>query len=256
LENGKAGQDEADSTTSTATPVGQGAVTPSPPNNGNLSEPLIQLEDQEAEEEEATNAVLAVLSRPFDVVFQKTIPGEDTSAVWGFAVSMIWLCVLSYGALMCTASFSDVCGLSKATAGVTLLAWGGQLPDAIAAVALARRGMPDEAISQAIASQVINVSIGLGLPFFTYTCLTGEPSTVTNPGAVCIVALTVLGSIVAYLLCMVLGLPSWRDVTSIWGIEHCVATISTARAFMLATFFVIFYVGAIYVSEVEEHVRA
>jgi len=246
---------EAVGTPATAATAATSAMaSPAAEDRGTLNERLLDDKDAAAEEEdeEASHPVIAFLGKPFMVAFELTIPGDSRPAYQGFVASMLWLCVLSYGALECTATFADVIGLSKATAGVTLLAWGGQLPDTIAAVALARRGMPDEAISQAIASQVINVSIGLGLPFLVFTAASGEPTITKNSQSVVMIALTVLGSIVGYLFIMCLGLSSWRDLLPS-NFSTGVATITPARAVMLAAFFTVFYLGAIYAAEVHAH---
>ena len=49
-----------------------------------------------------------------------------------------------------------------------------QVPDFIASVAMARAGMFDGAVSNAVGSQVINVTIGAGLPFLLRNMLTGR----------------------------------------------------------------------------------
>ena len=55
-------------------------------------------------------------------------------------------------------------GVGKATIGATLVAFGSEIPDTISAIALARSGYNDGAMSGAIGSQVINISLGVGLP--------------------------------------------------------------------------------------------
>ena len=53
--------------------------------------------------------------------------------------------------------------------GTYVIAVGAQIPDTLAAVAFARRGQGSMAIASAIGSQVINVLIGLGLPWLIAT---------------------------------------------------------------------------------------
>jgi len=47
-------------------------------------------------------------------------------------------------------------------------------------VSVAKSGKPDEATTQAIASQLIKVSIGLGMPFALYNIIQGKPTVTHN----------------------------------------------------------------------------
>lgn len=118
---------------------------------------------------------------------------------------MVFLSVLSEGALYCAAMLADVVHIESATAGMTLLAFGGQVPDTIAAVALAREGMPDAAVSQAVASQVINITLGIGLPFLIYSLITGKPTITGDNEAIVLLAETLLLIIIVYLFTMLMG---------------------------------------------------
>merc|ERR1711933_574009 len=114
------------------------------------------------------------------------------SASKAFFICMVYLSVLSEGALYCAARLADHLRIESATAGMTLLAFGGQVPDTIAAVALAKDGMPDAAVSQAVASQVINITLGLGLPFLIYSLITGNPTKTHDNKAIVMLAETLL----------------------------------------------------------------
>ena len=57
--------------------------------------------------------------------------------------------------------------------GATLVALGAEIPDTISAVALSRNGFTHGAIAGAIGSQVINISLGIGLPALIM-CATGK----------------------------------------------------------------------------------
>lgn len=234
---------ETDSTGSTTS--GQVEATPASvaSASGALDAALLE---KEGDEEEEVGPILSALQKPFEIVFSYTI-SDPENVYSAFLQSMAWLCALSYGALLCADRLSSVWGLSQSTAGVTLLAWGGQLPDAIAAVALAKRGMPDEAISQAIASQVINVTIGLGAPFLVYTCITGKPTATAHRQTFVAVAATVLLSVVAYLASMS---PNWKTRQDSWRLT---ATITKGRAVCLAACFSVLYLGIIVFGELQHH---
>jgi Ca2+/Na+ antiporter len=58
--------------------------------------------------------------------------------------------------------------MSQTTAGATVLAFGAQIPDTFGSLSLAKAGQPGGAVANAIGSQVINVSLGVGAPFLCY----------------------------------------------------------------------------------------
>jgi len=233
---------ETDSTGSTTSSQAQTTIATAPSTSAQLDAALLE---KEADDEEEVGPMLQALQKPFEVAFKYTI-SDPENVYSAFLQSMAWLCALSYGALLCADRLSSVWGLSQSTAGVTLLAWGGQLPDAIAAVALAKRDMPDEAISQAIASQVINVTIGLGAPLLVYTWITGKPTATAHRSTFVMIAATVLLSVVAYLASMS---PNWKTQEG-WRLT---ATITKGRAVFLAACFSVLYLGIIAFGELQHH---
>ena len=63
------------------------------------------------------------------------------------------------------ASGCDTIGMSADLEGVTVLAWGAQVPDCLASLSMAKKGLGPGAVANAVGSQIINVFIGLGLPY-------------------------------------------------------------------------------------------
>merc|ERR1712048_542809 len=137
-------------------------------------------------------------------------------------------------------------GISDATAGITLLAWGGQLPDTLAAVSLAKAGKPDEAISQAISSQVINISIGIGLPLLIHGFVTGEPTVTENHMTILLIAIAVFASIVVYLASITpLDLRTYRVWLNPRHKGVLIGRLCNTRATMISVVFVACYAGSI-----------
>merc|ERR1711988_1896366 len=52
--------------------------------------------------------------------------------------------------------------------GLTLLAIGTSIPDALSSIAVARRGHGDMAVSSSIGSNIFDILIGLPIPWFMY----------------------------------------------------------------------------------------
>ena len=63
-------------------------------------------------------------------------------------------------------SFAKCRQVPLAFFGFLLVAIGAEVPDTIQSVAVARRGYGSLAVANAVGSQIINICIGLGLPWF------------------------------------------------------------------------------------------
>ena len=66
--------------------------------------------------------------------------------------------------------------------GVFVIAVGAQIPDTVQAIAVARRGFGSMAVASAVGSQVMNVLIGLGMPWTLSTSAGVHPRRGSNPG--------------------------------------------------------------------------
>ena len=141
--------------------------------------------EEEVEEEEANSCIgmfFSVCSKPIHFVFSWTVPmpAEDSqnpsTALLFVSVffSLWWITWLSSLALEVAQNATVVCGMKHSTAGATLLAAGAQIPDLFGSLSMAKGGMPGGAISNAVGSQVINVSLGVGGPFLAYNILMGK----------------------------------------------------------------------------------
>jgi len=82
-----------------------------------------------------------------------------------FAVAVALVSVLSHACLVLTIDLADEAGVSHHALGIVVVAAGAQVPDALASVAVAKRGEGPAAIANAVGAQVLNVLVGLGLPF-------------------------------------------------------------------------------------------
>lgn len=222
-----------------------------PAASGVKSVPSVAEEPGEEPEEEP-NIIVHYLQLPFNILFEKTVKVVDGFNVQ-FLISMIWLCLLSYAALELAVGVAHYWGLSDSTAGLTLLAWGGQIPDLLAAIALAKSGEPDAAIAQVIASQVINVSLGLGLPLFGYTVITGLPTQTKDNGAVQTVGFTVIVSILIYFATMIVGgegLETWKSSKAV----EWTTSLGRKHAMGFGVSFMILYVFCIFEGEINKTV--
>lgn len=91
-----------------------------------------------------------------------------------FAISMLWIAVLSYLIVMLGIGLAKALGIAEEFIGLTVLAAGTSAADLIASLIVARHGRGDMAISNAIGSNTFDILVCLGLPWLGYTILTGR----------------------------------------------------------------------------------
>ena len=108
------------------------------------------------------------LRRPIEWVCEHTIPHEpepgESTTVWlgcfrigwadnwyavGFVVSLAYVSLLAELILDSAKFACDAIGMSDDLEGVTVLAWGAQVPDCLASVALAKKGLGPGAVANA-----------------------------------------------------------------------------------------------------------
>ena len=116
-----------------------------------------------------------VASVPFQFVFGWTIPDASESSkykkyyVVTFTMSVVWIAVLSFVLCDMVARIGCMLNVSSTIMGLTVLAAGTSVPDALGSIVAAREGMGDMAVSNAIGSNVFDICLGLGLPYVVKT---------------------------------------------------------------------------------------
>jgi len=86
------------------------------------------------------------------------------SAVCSLAACVVGISVLAYAIIEFTKLLVAQIGVGTTTVGATLVSLGAEIPDTISSISLARNGHNDGAMAGAIGSQVINITLGVGLP--------------------------------------------------------------------------------------------
>lgn len=127
-------------------------------------------------------AIYYILSLPINIAFRFTVPdsnydifredkeGKKENRRWGYSLSFImcivWIGILSQFLVFCTTMFGCLVGIDPAIMGLTLLAVGTNIPDALSSIIVARNGKGDMAVANSIGSNVFDILVGLGLPWF------------------------------------------------------------------------------------------
>lgn len=147
--------------------------------------PEEKLEDEEEKKEEeedegGDSPIAKALARPLFLAFEVTIPNCSLPHNKGrylitFFASIFWIGVLSYFLVTWASKLGCLWGIHPAIMGVTVLAAGTSVPDAIGSLLVARDGQGDMAVSNAIGSNVFDILLGLGLPWTLGTLINQKP---------------------------------------------------------------------------------
>lgn len=127
-----------------------------------------------------------------------------------FTVSVAWIAGISYLMVEAARFFGCIVGIPAAVLGVTVLAAGTSVPDALASVSVARAGKGDFAVSNALGSNCFDVGIGLGAPWFLGGLILSRPQVIpTEPLTAIVVPVIILFGVLAALLAL-LALRRWQ----------------------------------------------
>lgn len=140
-----------------------------------------EVEKQDEEEEEEDENIFSIPEKPLDkvvwalnfpleVLFYFTIPNceeEEMKKYYlvSFTSCIIWMATLSFVMVTLASRIGCLIGISSVVMGMTILAAGTSVPDALASMAVARKGMADMAIANAVGSNVFDILLGLGIPW-------------------------------------------------------------------------------------------
>merc|ERR1719316_508371 len=81
-------------------------------------------------------------------------------------MSILWIGALCYIMVACATEVGQVLSINPVLMGILVLSIGTSVPDAIGSMIAARKGEADMAIANAIGSNVFDILLGLGLPWF------------------------------------------------------------------------------------------
>ena len=148
-----------------------------------------ELDDDEEDEvdclgvpkpEELGDKIFTYFSYPWYLIFMVTIPDCETEkwANWygvSFINSILWIGIICYGMVEFCILIGLMCDISSTVMGLTVLSAGTSVPDAISSIVVAQRGLGDMAISNALGSNVFDILLGLGFPYFLSALKEDQP---------------------------------------------------------------------------------
>lgn len=172
-------------------------------------EPKGDEEEEDEEPQSCLDIVLAVFSWPYEFIFNWTMPNchlemdEEEEEAWEekyeeaspeekkvmmdeamasltcgqrwfwatFFISLIHITWLSFFMVEFMLKIGCLWGIPDVVMGLTFLAMGTSIPDALGSVSVAQDGEGDMAVSNAVGSNVFDICVGLGLPWFIKLCI-------------------------------------------------------------------------------------
>ncbi|CAN0073810.1 unnamed protein product [Scytosiphon promiscuus] len=131
--------------------------------------------------------VLFVVGLPMLVILSATIPdcGNPKWQKWyvvSFLNSLLWIGVLTHYMVVWVTAVGCFLEVSPIFMGLVVLAIGTSVPDALGSMIAARSGEANMAIANAVGSNVFDVLIGLGFPWFLRGVIKGEAMDVDRDG--------------------------------------------------------------------------
>jgi len=114
---------------------------------------------------------LWLLSFPWYCAFTITIP-DCSKAFWdkwylvSFGMSIAWIGLISWYMVEWCVAIGCILKIPLSVMGVTVLAAGTSIPDALSSIVVAKQGQGNMAVANAIGSNVFDIWLGLGLPWW------------------------------------------------------------------------------------------
>ena len=150
------------------------------------------------------DALFHAVSLPIDRLFTCTIPDCESSPdryILCFGAALVYVALISDVVLLLSKQLAAQLTLPHSVVGGTLLALGAQVPDTIASLAMAKNNMANGAVSNAIGSQIINITLGTGLPYLIYTWYHDRPMHVPMSTHIRPIATALAVNIGLYIVC-------------------------------------------------------
>lgn len=173
---------------------------------------------------------------PWMLVYSVTIVNcarQDRKKLWPltFLLSIIWISGISFAMVEGARLAGCFVGIPSAVMGLTFLAAGTSVPDALASVAVARKGQGNMAVSNAIGSNVFDILLGLGLPWLLAGIIFGRSQHIMiTPVTTVVVPIAILMGIILILIGVLVCL-RWK--------------LSRLLGYILATLYILFLIYAI-----------
>ena len=123
--------------------------------------------------------IMFIVTAPIMYTLYYTLPDvqkKEKKHLWPltFAGSLLWLAVFSYLMVWMATRIGEAWDVPDEVMGLTFLAAATSVPDLCSSVIVAKHGEGDMVVSSSIGSNIFDVLVGLGLPWFLYAISFGN----------------------------------------------------------------------------------
>lgn len=196
----------------------QQQASTAPPASGGSSSNVDDDDEEDYENpwewpESRGDQAMFLITIPIKVCLYGTLPdctkkNKANLFILTFGGSLVWLAVFAYFMVTWTTIVGAVIGVCDYIMGLTILAAGTSIPDALSSMYMAREGRGDMAISSSIGSNVFDILVGLPIPvIFKYVVVyitgKGDGAWSFDTGGIFTDTVTLLG-MVALTVCSIM----------------------------------------------------
>eukprot|EP01064_Diplonema_japonicum_P023366 TRINITY_DN33797_c0_g1_i1.p1 TRINITY_DN33797_c0_g1~~TRINITY_DN33797_c0_g1_i1.p1 ORF type:complete len:590 (+),score=129.78 TRINITY_DN33797_c0_g1_i1:46-1815(+) len=140
---------------------------------GGLFDNLLGFDDKWSEPLGACCNIAGIITVPFKILFRLTIPNVSRPAMQNHYIISFFMCILWIGFLSTmmvkvVSWIGAAIQLHPVIMGLVVLAAGTSVPDALGSYNEAKHGNADAAVSNALGSNVFDICVGLGVPWFIF----------------------------------------------------------------------------------------
>ncbi len=132
-----------------------------------------ELNDDPEEDEDEEKTGWRAIFKPLDWILAKFFPSSDHYLIT-FGISISLIAVLCWVLVESAIGISHILDIPEVVIALTVLAVGTSVPDMVSSVIVAKQGRAGMAVSNAIGSNIFDVFIGLGFPWFVKTLIQNE----------------------------------------------------------------------------------
>jgi len=132
---------------------------------------LFEVDEEEEEHSSIIGKVVHVFSFPLSCLFKITCPNAEEGArfenlyLFTFIMTFVWVSVFSFVLSSIIERWVALSGVNMAVFGLILVSLGAEIPDTIESVSVAKKGYGSMAVANCQGTQVINIALGLGIPW-------------------------------------------------------------------------------------------
>lgn len=121
--------------------------------------------------------IIKATGKPWEILLDLFTPksSEAIYLVIRFVVPLFFIWNFTEIELFLLERIMSRCQLPPAFLGLTIMSWGNNAPDMFNIASAMSRGMVDFSMNAAIASEMHNILLGLGLPWLVFNCTLGKP---------------------------------------------------------------------------------